>query len=214
MTEERDLVGEELLRLVGMSALANPDSPIWTDERFVQWLQSRPPSAEDAAADQALADGIRASALGVRLVRESPPTRHDGRSVERNGSRVAPRFDQSVAAGIGRELWGEEAEEWIELPDDVVGGDFIALRIAGGSMDPLVHAGDTVLVKRGPEVRPSTVVVARDPANGYICKRVRSVNRRRIRLESLAPGHAPIDLPNDASLILGTVLMIWCEHRG
>jgi len=70
-----------------------------------------------------------------------------------------------------------------------------------------------VLVKRGSEVRRDTVIVARHPDDGYVCKRVSRVRRTSIELASLAPGLPPIAIPRDARLVVGTVMLVWCTHR-
>jgi SOS-response transcriptional repressor LexA len=80
-------------------------------------------------------------------------------------------------------------------------------------MAPLMHTGDTVLVRVGGDVQRETVVVARHPENGYVCKRVRTVRRDAIELASLEPGNPIIRLPRDPACIVGTVVMVWCGHR-
>jgi SOS-response transcriptional repressor LexA len=228
MMSDEEFEGTELLQLVGRAALGDPDSPIWKDERFLRWLRSRPPLADDderagengsamSRSERRLFKRILASATGIERLEGPPPLLHvrpEPKSANRAGRPdAAPRIDQRVAAGVGRELWEEIAEEWIPLPEHQRRGEFVALRIAGDSMAPLVHTGDTVLVRLGGRVEQGSVIVARDPANGYVCKRVTGVSRREIRLGSVADGYDPIVIPNDAGLVLGTVLMIWCEHE-
>jgi phage repressor protein C with HTH and peptisase S24 domain len=70
-----------------------------------------------------------------------------------------------------------------------------------------------VLVKRSADVRRDTLIVARHPDDGYVCKRVRRIGRASIELESLAPGRPAIFIPRDARLIVGTVMLVWCSHR-
>jgi SOS-response transcriptional repressor LexA len=76
-----------------------------------------------------------------------------------------------------------------------------------------MHTGDTVLVRRGGEVKRDTVIVARHPDDGYVCKRVSRVRRASIELASLAPGRPAIAIPRDARLVVGTVMLVWCTHR-
>jgi phage repressor protein C with HTH and peptisase S24 domain len=118
-----------------------------------------------------------------------------------------------VAAGIGRELWDEPVENWLDLPAQLPDGDYLALKISGESMAPLMHTGDTILLRLGSQVQRDTVIVARHPEDGYVCKRVGRLSRDTIDLVSLEPGRAPVQIPRCADLIVGTVLMVWCKHR-
>jgi phage repressor protein C with HTH and peptisase S24 domain len=118
-----------------------------------------------------------------------------------------------IAAGVGRELWDEPVQSWVELPPDVPPGKYVALKIVGESMAPLMHTGDTVLVRIGADVKRDTVVVARHPEDGYVCKRVSRVRRDAIELSSLDPGRPIITIPRDPSLMVGTVVLVWCQHR-
>ena len=102
--------------------------------------------------------------------------------------------------------------EWVKLPDDMDGSDFVALKVSGDSMAPLLHTGDTILVQRGSEVTPGRIIVARHPADGYLVKRVARVSGTEIELASLNADYAPQSIPADASLVLGTVILRWCPH--
>jgi phage repressor protein C with HTH and peptisase S24 domain len=133
---------------------------------------------------------------------------------EAAASHAAPVVHLAVAAGSGRELWDEPVESWIDVPPGLEGGPFLALSISGDSMVPLVHTGDTVLVRVSPVVRANSVVVARHPEDGYLCKWVRSIARGRVTLASLDPARADVVIPHDRSLIVGTVVMAWCHHAG
>ena len=76
-------------------------------------------------------------------------------------------------------------------------------------MAPVMRSGDTVLVRLEREVLPGSVVIARHPEAGYVCKRVRGVDAAGIALDSLAPDGPSFVLPADARLVLGTVVMVW-----
>lgn len=99
-----------------------------------------------------------------------------------------------------------------EMVDDVEDGRYVALTVAGDSMTPLLHTGDTILVRLGPELGPDQVVVARHPEHGYVVKRVGRIDSMRVELTSLNTMYQPLSLPNDAALILGTVVLRWCPH--
>jgi SOS-response transcriptional repressor LexA len=126
----------------------------------------------------------------------------------------APAWDLSVAAGGGRELWDEPPNRCVTVPNDMGDGRYVALAVAGDSMEPLMHTGDTILIRLGSELAPDDVVVARHPDRGHVVKRVGRVDTMRIELTSLNPAYEPLEIPNDAALILGTVVLRWCPHEG
>lgn len=206
-----------IVRLVGDEVLRDPEGLVWRDERFVRWLakearagdrvEARRSDVERLARGRALMRRAQAQRVGV-LVRERA-----GAPADHPGERRAPRFDLGVAAGAGRELWDQAPDGWMEVPDELPEGDYLSLRVAGTSMTPVLHDGDTILLKRGSEVRPESVIVARHPEDGYVCKKVQRVTRRKIELASLEPGRPLIVIPHDTTLILGTVVMVWCAHR-
>jgi phage repressor protein C with HTH and peptisase S24 domain len=81
-------------------------------------------------------------------------------------------------------------------------------------MAPLMHTEDTVLVRVDSAVKRDTVIVARHPEDGYMCKRVSRVRRDMIELTSLEPGRPVITIPRDPRNVVGTVILVWCKHRG
>jgi SOS-response transcriptional repressor LexA len=220
---------ERFVEIIGRLFAADADGPLWHDARFVDWLATearahdrrvrRRTDQELALQGRAILARLRARRLGVKRA-VGPPRFRSPAVVGPPGdvlmcaarSRAAPVVELSVAAGVGRELWDEPAESWLELPEDTPAGQYLALKVAGESMAPLMHTGDTVLVRLGADVEPDTVVVARRPDDGYVCKRVGHVRGDAIELVSLGPGRPPITIPRDPQLILGTVLMVWCEH--
>jgi SOS-response transcriptional repressor LexA len=148
-------------------------------------------------------------ALREATVRGSPAQVLDWARAER----AAPVIDFGVAAGVGRELWDEAPDQWVEVPLDVPNDRYVALRIVGESMTPVMHTGDVVLVRVGSDVEADTVIVARHPDDGYVCKRVSKVRKHRIELASIEPGRPLIAIPRDPALVVGTVLLVWCTHR-
>lgn len=171
---------------------------------------------------RALRDRILAGLHGQRLrVREAPraPAAHEVRpprlpvpSVLREmGSQhralVVP--DLAIAAGAGAELWDVECSRAVDVPQDLPRGEYLALEVAGDSMEPLIHPGDMVLVRVEQRVTPGTVVVARDPEHGYVVKAVGDLTSDEIELRSLNPRFSPIKVPQQSGAILGTVVMRW-----
>ncbi|HLV26454.1 MAG TPA: S24 family peptidase [Gemmatimonadales bacterium] len=125
----------------------------------------------------------------------------------------APWLDLGVAAGVGRELWDEPCEQWVRLPDDLPRGRFVALTVAGDSMEPLLHQGDVVLTEIGAPIRRDAIVVARRVDDGYVVKRVGEVAEREVELLSLNPEYPPMRIPREAGSVVGTVVMRWCSHE-
>lgn len=218
-----------LIALYGAWQARRPDSPTHNDPRLLEWLARdlRAPAhsdvdlSEDELAKFVLQVQTRAAAL------RSEVTCHDA-AVPRElltipevvtelvtdcpARHAAPDVDLAVAAGAGRDLWDAECEAVVPLPDELPRGRYLALRVAGDSMQPLLHTGDTVLVKLGHEVERDAIVVARVADGGYVVKRVGRVTRRTIELCSLNPAYAPIGIPQDRRAIVGRVVLRWCEH--
>jgi SOS-response transcriptional repressor LexA len=202
--------------LIGRSA----DPTRKDNDRYFEWL------ARETRLSQTIAERDETERAAERFARRM--TRHvvSERSVERTTVRTvrgAPRagtggrgdaraWDSSVAAGIGRELWDEPCTSWVRVPRDVPDGQHVALKVAGDSMLPLFHDGDTILVRLGSDIGPNQVVVARHPDDGYVVKRIERIESSRIELMSLNEAYAPITIPHDLSLILGVVVLRWCPH--
>jgi SOS-response transcriptional repressor LexA len=220
---------EQLGETVGRLVEADADGPLWRDARFIDWLAAEArehdrrvrcrTSHELGVQGRAMLARLRARRLGVARVAEAPRLRSPSLAgtpgdvlATASQESAAPVIELSVAAGVGRELWDEPVESWLEVPPNAPAGQYLALKVAGESMVPLMHTGDTVLVRIGADVECDTVIVARHPDDGYVCKRVGRVCSDAIELASLGPGRPPITIPRDPRLILGTVLMVWCEH--
>jgi hypothetical protein len=205
------------------------DSPFFTNERLIEWLDHEsssphgcvtPWSAERVrrVADHARMRG-EAARLKVQLVSGSPITDppavagmiaqvlHDASTLH-----SAPQLDLGVAAGIGRDLWDESCDVWVRVPDDAPAGQYVSLSVVGESMDPLLHTGDSVLVRVDPHVVRDTVVLAKIPDAGYVVKRVGKVTRSRLELLSLNPDFPPITISRDDHTVFGTVILRWCPH--
>jgi phage repressor protein C with HTH and peptisase S24 domain len=225
---------ELLAEQVGRVLLDDPDWLARQDERFLRWLadearaRTRPRRrAESDAEFEARGAEFRARVEAKRLRVLRPDAAEPAEPDERMAAHASdvqalaaakrggpvPLVDLGIAAGVGRELWHEPVEQFVMLPQEVPDGRYVALRIVGDSMVPLMHSGDTVLVRLGTDVAKDTVIVARHPDDGYVCKRVARVRRDRLELASLAPGRPPVVVPRQAELIVGTVVLVWCTHR-
>ncbi|HEY2851712.1 MAG TPA: S24 family peptidase [Gemmatimonadaceae bacterium] len=118
----------------------------------------------------------------------------------------------AIAAGSGCELWDVECDTTIELSADLPHGPYIALEVTGESMEPLLHSGDTVLVRLEERATTGSVVVARDPEHGYVVKEVGRLTAHGIELLSLNPDFPSLRVPHGTGTVLGTVVMKWCPH--
>jgi SOS-response transcriptional repressor LexA len=115
----------------------------------------------------------------------------------------------AIAAGLGAELWDVECTSAVDVPRDLPRAPYLALRVAGDSMEPLIHSGDMVLVRVEERVTRGTVVVARDPEHGYVVKEVGYLTSAEIELRSLNPAFSPMRVPQRGGVVLGTVVMRW-----
>jgi len=233
VVDERQIEREKdlLVQLAGVAAMAALDVNDPRNHRFLDWLARDLRDRQTPALQ--VETGLRAEAFARRMVarlreRERLPLEIvAGRPADRAaiakggvlqmapvaaGHRCATMSDLAVAAGTGRELWDEPCERWIELPEGIEAGSYVGLTVAGDSMLPLLHQGDVLLVKLGADIAPGAIVVARHPDDGYVVKRVGTTHSAETELTSLNPAFAPLRIPRDPSLIVGTVVLTWCSH--
>jgi SOS-response transcriptional repressor LexA len=150
---------------------------------------------------------------GVAPLRLAPVETRTAAALElASGSAQAPYLDLAVAAGSGRALWDEECVEWVDVPAGLPPGKHLALRVSGESMTPVLHDGDTLLVRLGEALESGRVVVARRPDDGYVVKQLGRIGRRDLELISLNDAFPPIRVPRGPGTILGTVVLRWCAH--
>jgi SOS-response transcriptional repressor LexA len=194
------------------------------DSRFMRWLSTEARAVVDDGIEpdpwsgeqvDALADRMRTSVRidqsGVRKLSGRPVCLASRETNTMAGTHV-PWVQMATAAGIGRELWDEDCETWIDLPDDLPAGKYVALNVTGESMVPLLHDGDVVLVNMAAEPRAGDVVLARTD-EGYVVKRLANVSPAAITLESLNPDFPPLVIRDVTRPVAGTVVLRWCEHE-
>lgn len=133
--------------------------------------------------------------------------------------RAAPLIELGVAAGVGRALWDEPSDMWVALPPPPTLPDrrYVALRVVGDSMLPLLHSGDVVLVDLDGRPVPGSVVVARQgdgggEGGGYVVKQVGTQAGHTLELRSLNPAYASTHIPLEGGHIWGSVVLRWCDH--
>jgi len=222
--ERREREMDELVRLAVRAGDHRLDPTVAANAEFLEWL------ARDARAGQRSGERRATEARAERFARRmqalvlarqlgvtaaaTAPVVHEFRAEGAVRDGLVPWPEFGVAAGVGRELWDEPCERWIELPRAVATGHkYVALTVSGSSMEPALHAGDVVLVSVGSAVRRDSIVVARRPEGGYVVKAVGRLSRRAIELRSLNPEFATFSIPRDEALIVGTVVMRWCAHE-
>lgn len=224
-------IGPELTvleRLVGRVIDTSGDNSAYEDERFVEWLErevhGRMTLAERRENERAAKAFAMRTQQRLRAMRvgEALPSHHlKARDASVVGeikhvadaaasSGCAPWLpDLAVAAGVGRELWDEPCDRWVELPKDVERGRYIALAVAGDSMTPYLHNGDTILVDTRTATRaavaPDAIVVARRPEDGYVVKYVSRLSRSTLELSSFNAEYAPFTITHDRNTVVGVV---------
>lgn len=100
-----------------------------------------------------------------------------------------------VAAGIPLEAIEEVIDEE-EIPEELARtGDFFGLRISGDSMEPDIHNGDTVIVRRQDNAESNEIVIALVNGNDGVCKRLKKY-ADSIALVSLNPSYEPMYFSN------------------
>jgi SOS-response transcriptional repressor LexA len=220
---------DPLIDAIGYFESLRPTSPAYDRDQFVTWV-AREGRVHDGATEllapqhvAALARRICAAAMaeraGMRLVDRLPEqtTVRPGwpvssAVVELARRRQAAVVDLPIAAGSGRELWDVECEGVVDVPSTLPRGEYLVLTVLGDSMDPLLHSGDMVLVRRGAELKSGSIVVMRDTDAGYVVKKVGRVEARLVELLSVNPSYAQRWVRRTRSAVLGTVLMRWCSH--
>jgi SOS-response transcriptional repressor LexA len=226
-SERLEVLSDPLVHLVGHVEWRRLPTVASRDERFLEYIvveRTRPrrgtpllDGGERHLLRERILAGLHAGRLRVRercgppLVRRVSEARPADEELlaeaERRHEAVVP--DLAIAAGVGRELCDAECEGVIPLPSDVPRGRYVALKVAGDSMEPLMYSGDLVLVKLGARAVRGTVVVARDPDHGYVVKEVGRVTARTVELLSLNPAYSPLNVPHAAGTVLGMVVMRW-----
>lgn len=224
-----ELAADQLVRLMAAYYAPRVDLHHPAQAPYLAWRAREARAALTPAERVALDEEARAFARrvmamdlapvdGPALVRGRPPERaaaeQSGMEAVRAAAAAgcAARFDLGVAAGVGQELWDEPCAAWIEVPRAVEGAPCVALTVRGDSMQPMLHDGDTILIRFGAPPTVGDTIVARRPDDGYVVKRVASIGAQEIVLESLNAGYADVRIPNDESLVVGTVVLRWCAH--
>lgn len=115
-----------------------------------------------------------------------------------------------VAAGIPIEAIEDIIDEE-EIPAELAKtGEFFGLRINGHSMEPDIHHGDTVIVRKQDDAESDEIVIALVNGNDGVCKRLKKYTDS-IALISLNPSYEPLyfnkdEIDNTPVRIVGKVV--------
>jgi len=227
-----DALAQGFAKLRHRGMMRRDDSAMFRDVRLIEWMaKDARDSAADGLEDDAWSDdeilqlarsiqsSVAASRCRLRRINGSPefhvpdfPGSAPNVLEDARRAGAAPCLDLAVAAGMGRELWDEECGSWIKLSPDMPRGNYVALRVAGDSMQPLLHSGDVMLVRLEPVPSTGDVVIARVDDDQFVVKRVGRVTQSSIELLSVNPEFAPMQIARASNSIVGTVLLSWCDH--
>ena len=115
----------------------------------------------------------------------------DGLNLESENSGTKIKVFGHVAAGIPIEAIEDVIDEE-EIPEELARtGEFFGLRISGDSMEPDIHNGDTVIVRRQDDAESDEIVIALVNGNDGVCKRLKKY-ADSIALVSLNPSYEPM----------------------
>lgn len=115
-----------------------------------------------------------------------------------------------VAAGIPIEAITDIVDQE-EISEDLAKtGEFFGLRIQGNSMEPDIHDGDTVIVKKQDDAESNEIVIALINGNDGVCKRLKKY-AESIALVSINPDYEPMyfnqeEIDNTPVRIIGKVV--------
>jgi phage repressor protein C with HTH and peptisase S24 domain len=218
---------EQLIAIWHTYRLRNEASSFYADSSFAEWLAAENRDDGVTELDENTiqrADEIQARAAAVvakiRRIRSSPhylspaiPGSPQQVAEFASNAGAAPFVELGVAAGIGRELWDEECSSWVRLPSGIPKGSYVALKVSGESMMPLLHSGDVMVLRLDSPFSSRDIVVARVEDSGFVVKRVGSVNPEFVELVSINPAFGSIRVSRAAQPVVGVVVLCWCEHQ-
>jgi phage repressor protein C with HTH and peptisase S24 domain len=215
---------DDLLAAAGRRIESQDHELVYQDEKFLLWLARdlrSGLSSNERSKDERDATEFAARALtrlAVRRAEKELPLRKLRQRPApviatvaqalpaASSDRCATILDLAVAAGEGREIWDEPCDSWLELPDDIPSGRFVAMRVAGDSMTPVLRPREVILIQLDAVPRIDDLIVARLPDQSHVVKRVASIKEGRIELASFNPEYESIFVPRSPSPVVGTVI--------
>lgn len=138
----------------------------------------------------------------VQLLRDSG--RYGERREEPAYRRTLPLYSLAVSAGTGQFLDGEDYE-MVEVGAEVPEGAHFGVRVAGDSMEPRFHNGQTVWVRQQRSLMTGEIGIFLYDGSAYLKKLV--AREDRLALHSLNPQYPDILISPDLPLrVLGKVM--------
>ena len=113
-----------------------------------------------------------------------------------------------VAAGIPIEAV-TDILDYEELSPDMVrdGSEYFALQLKGDSMEPRMHSGDVVIVRKQETIENGEIAIVCVNGDEATCKKVLKKDNGAIILQPLNPTHDPLYFtPDEVSTIPITIL--------
>ena len=147
-------------------------------------------------------EGRRKAMEYIQLLRDSG--RYEVFREERSRVRTLPLYSLAVSAGPGQFLDGEEYE-MVEVGSEVPEGSHFGVRVAGDSMEPVFHDGQTVWVHQQRSLMTGEIGIFLYDGNAYLKQLV--ALRDSLALHSLNPKFTDIVVSPELPLrVLGKVM--------
>lgn len=123
---------------------------------------------------------------------------------KRGAARTLPLYSLAVSAGTGQFLDGENYE-MVEVGKEVPDGANFGVRVAGDSMEPRYHDGQTIWVRQQRSLMTGEIGIFLYDGCAYL--KQLAVGQDALALHSLNPSYADIRVSPELSLrVLGKVL--------
>ena len=146
--------------------------------------------------------GRRLALEYVQLLRDS--RRYTPQRSAAGGLRSLPLYSLAVSAGTGQFLDGEDYE-MVEVGAEVPEGAHFGVRVAGDSMEPRFHDGQTIWVRQQRSLMTGEIGIFLYDGSAYLKQLV--ARNDRMALHSLNPGYDDILVSPELPLrVLGKVL--------
>lgn len=115
-------------------------------------------------------------------------------SQEKKGVRIPVYGD--TAAGVPilaiENYDSDNPDDWEEISEHMArGGDYIALRIKGDSMEPRMKTGDVVIVRLQPDIENDEIAIVRVNGDSATCKKIKKT-AEGLWLISTNPAYEPM----------------------
>lgn len=147
-------------------------------------------------------EGRRMALDYVQLLRDSG--RYADRTAEPVYLRSLPLYSLAVSAGTGQFLDGEDYE-MVEVGAEVPDGANFGVRVAGDSMEPEFHDGQTIWVRQQRSLMTGEIGIFLYDGNAYLKQLV--ALEHSMALHSLNPAYADIVVSPELPLrVLGKVM--------